>query len=146
MQRATGLHRRPSRRDRPWAATQGLLDKPLAPVEAWHELMATTLELPPPLQTVSSVEPYREAVTHLQAQGVAGPAIWRRRRERGYSGTLSSLYRFLHRLEPHRPLATVRVAREPGSEAQVDVGDAGPRRDPGTGALRTTWAFGMPLA
>jgi hypothetical protein len=96
------------------------------------------LAVPPPPQTVSSVEPYREVVTQLHAQGVEGTAIWQRLRERGYAGTLSSVYRFLHRLEPHRPSATVRVEREPGSEAQVDFGYAGRMFDPGTGAFRKT--------
>jgi len=108
--------------------------------------MATTLALPPPPQPVSSVEPYREVVLHLRAQGVAGAATWHRLRERGYAGPLSSVCRFLHRLEPHRPSATLRVEREPGSEAQVDFGGAGRRLDPGTSALRTTWAVVMPLA
>lgn len=108
--------------------------------------MAMTLELPPPPQTVSSVEPYREVVTRLHTQGVEGTAILPRLRERGYAGTLSSVDRFLHRLEPHRPSATVRVEREPGSEAQVDCGYAGRRFDPGTGALHKTWAFVMTLA
>jgi hypothetical protein len=40
----------------------------------------------------------------------------------------------------------VRVAREPGSEAQVDFGDAGRMTDPVTGALRKTWALVMTLA
>jgi transposase len=146
IQRATGLHRRTSRRYRPWAATQGLLDTALPPVEALHELMATTLALPPPPPTVASVDPYREVVTHLHAQGVAGTAIWQRLRERGYSGTLAALDRFLHWLEPQRPLATGWVEREPGSEAQVDCGYAGRLRDPGTGALRQTWALVMTLA
>jgi transposase len=146
IQRATGLHWRTIRRYRDWAATQGLLDQPLPPVEVLHQLMATTLELPPPPQTVSSVEPYRELVTALYAQGVASTAIWQRLRERGYGGSLSSLYRFVHRLEPHRPLATVRVEREPGSEAQVDFGYAGRMVDPTTGVLRKTWAFVMVLA
>lgn len=47
MQRATGLHRRTMRRYRPWAATQGLLDTPLPSVEVLHQLVSTTLELPP---------------------------------------------------------------------------------------------------
>jgi hypothetical protein len=42
-------------------------------------------------------------VTQLHAQGVAGTAILQRLRERGDAGTLSSLSRFVHRLEPHRP-------------------------------------------
>ena len=146
IQRATGLNRRTIRRYRHWAVTHGLLDQPLPAVEVLQPLMARTLELSPPPQTVSSVEPYREVVTQLQAQGVAGTAILQRLRERGYTGTLSSLSRVVHRLEPHRPSATVRVEREPGSEAQVDVGSAGLMRDPVTGALRKTWAFVMRLA
>jgi transposase len=65
---------------------------------------------------------------------------------RGDAGSLSSLYRFVHRLEPHRPPATVRVERQPGSEAQVDFGYAGRMIDSITGALRKTWAFVMILA
>jgi hypothetical protein len=146
IQRTTGLHRRTIRRYQRWAAMQGLLDKPLPPVEALQALMAATLEGPPPPQTVSSVEPYRGVVTHLHAQGVEGTAIWQRLRERGSARTLSSVYGFLHRLEPPCPLATVRVEREPGSEAQADFGDAGRILDPATGASRRTWAFVMTLA
>jgi transposase len=115
-------------------------------VEVLHPLVSTTLELPPPPQTVSSVEPYHELVVQLHRDGVAGTAILRRLYERSYTGTLASLDRFLHRLEPHRPSATVRVEREPGSEAQVDIGDAGRMLDPVTGTLRKTWAFVMILA
>jgi transposase len=140
------LHRRTIRRYQQWAATHGVLAKPLPPVEELPAWMATTLAGPPPPQTVSSVEPYREVVTQLHAQGVEGTASWQRLRERGYAGTLSSVYRFLHRLEPHRPSATVRVEREPGSEAQVDFGYAGCMFDPGPGAFRKTWAFVMTLA
>lgn len=82
----------------------------------------------------------------LHRTGVAGTAIWHRLRERGYQGTLSSVYRFLHRLEPSYQTAIVRVEREPGSEAHVDFGYAGRMRDPATGALRKTWAFVMLLA
>src|SRR5262245_59785731 len=79
------------------------------------------------------------------------PGVWRvppsgNDCARGYSGTLSSLYRFLHRREPYRPAAAVRVEHEPGSEAQVDYGYAGRMLDPVTGALRKTWAVVMVLA
>jgi hypothetical protein len=93
IQRATGLHRRTIRRYQQWAATHGVLDQPLPPVEELHALMATTLELPSPPQTVSSVEPYREVVAQLHIQGVEGTAILQWLRERGYAGTLSSVYR-----------------------------------------------------
>ena len=115
-------------------------------MEVLHPLVSTPLELPPPPQTVSSVEPYRELVVQRHRDGVAGTAILQRLYERGSTGTLASLYRFLHGLEPYRPAATVRVEREPGSEAQVDFGYAGRMLDPVTGTLRKTWAFVMLLA
>jgi len=146
IRRATGLDRRTIDRYRTWAVAQGLLDQPLPPLEDLQQLIATTLELPPPPQIVSSVAPYGELVVPLHRTGVAGTAIWHRLRERGYQGTLSSVYRFLHRLEPSYQTAIVRVEREPGSEAQVDFGYAGRMLDPVTGALRKTWAFVMLLA
>jgi len=69
-----------------------------------------------------------------------------RLKERGYTGSLSSIYRFLHHLAPRRPAATVRVERQPGTEAQVDFGYAGRMIDPATGQLRKAWAFVMTLA
>ena len=148
VQRATGLNRRTLARYRQWAQTHGLLDQDcsLPTVEELQHVVATTLEAPSPPQTVSSVEPYRVLVLHLRAQGVEGTAILQRLREHGYRGTLSSLYRFLHRLEPPSPKATVRLERAPGSEAQVDFGSAGRLIDPTTGALRKAWAFVMVLA
>src|SRR5690349_9837220 len=149
IQRATGLNRRTLARYRTWAQTHGLLDptRPLPALEEFQQLLATTLEAPaPPPQTVSSVEPYRALVEQLQAQGVEGTAILQRLKERGYTGTQSSIYRFLHHLNPHRQLPAVRVEREPGTEAQVDFGYAGRMLDPESGTLRKTWAFVMTLA
>src|SRR5262245_30188349 len=153
--RATGLNRRTIMRYRTWAQQQGLLDphRPLLSLEEMQELLARTLPPPaPPPQTVSSVEPYREVVTALHGHGVASTAIWQRLRERGYCGGLSSVYRFVHQLDrqQHRDLAsrslTVRLEREPGSEAQVDFGYAGLLLDPTSGALRKAWAFVMVLS
>jgi hypothetical protein len=100
MQRATGLNHRTIAQYRTWAQAQGLLKKPLPPVEELRQPIATTLALPPPPQTVSSVEPYRDLVVPLRQARVASTAIWQRWRERGYTGTLSSVYRFLARLAP----------------------------------------------
>ena len=160
IRRATGLNRRTLFRYRAWAQAQGLLgagaassEPPLPPLESLQQLAATTLRTPAPPQTVSSVEPYRELVLHLHAQGVEGTAMLQRLRERGYAGTLSSRYRFLHRLDSLDPArrrgsraAVVRIEREPGSEAQVDVGYAGRLINPQTGALRKAWAFVTLLA
>lgn len=82
----------------------------------------------------------------LYQQQVAGTAILQRLRERGYRGGLSSVYRFLHQLEPPTPVATVRIEREPGTEAQVDFGYAGLLEEPTSGALRRAWAFVMVLS
>jgi hypothetical protein len=80
-------------RYRRWAQEQGLLDAqhPLPSLEEMQVLLARTLPpLPLPLQTVSSVEPYRDVVCRLYQQQVAGTAILQRLRERGYRGGLSS--------------------------------------------------------
>jgi hypothetical protein len=146
-QRATGLTRRTIMRSRSWAQQQGLLDAqcPLPSLEEMQELLVRTLPPPaPPPQIVSSVEPSRDVVQTLYQQQVAGTAILQRLRERGYRGGLSSVYRFLHQLEPPCPPATVRIEREPGSEAQVDFGSAGLLLDPSSGVLRRAWAFVMP--
>ncbi len=146
IQRATGLNRRTIQRYQTWAVAHGLLDGPLPTLEELQALVATTMTPVPPPQTISSVEPYRDIVIQLYRDGVEGTAILQRLRERGYHGGLSSLYRFLHHLEPPHPKATVRVERAPGEEAQVDFGYAGRMIDPVTGALRKTWAFVMLLS
>ncbi len=146
IQRATGLNRRTLMRYRAWAIEQGLLAAPLPPLEELHQLAARTLTPPAPPQTVSTVEPYRAVVEALQAQGVEGTAIWQRLSERGYTGSLSAVYRFLRQLAPPVLDVTVRVERGPGTEAQVDFGYAGQLLDDTTGQPRKAWAFVMTLA
>jgi transposase len=146
IQRATGLNRRTLMRYRAWATAQGLLTGPLPPLDELQRLAAQTLTPPAPPQTVSTVEPYRDLVRTLHARGVEGAAIWQRLRERGYPGSLSSVYRFLRQLDPPAPDVTVRVERAPGSEAQVDFGYAGYLLDDASGQRRKAWAFVMTLA
>jgi transposase len=149
IQRATGLNRRTIARYRIWAEQHGLLDPqhPLPPLEDLQQLAGRTLAVPLPPQTVSSVEPYRELVLQFHAGGVEGTAIWRRLQEQvGYTGSLASIYRFLHRVTPPDPDVPMRVERDPGTEAQVDFGSAGRLIDPATGTLRNAWAFVMTLA
>jgi transposase len=113
-------------------------------------LLAQTGNPSSPPHMVSTLEPYRAVVTQLHSEGVEGAALWQataaRVRERGYPGSLWSVYRFLHHLRPPRSEATVRVEREPGEEAPVDFGFAGRMIDPQTGTLRRTWAFVMTLS
>lgn len=122
IQRDTGLNRRTIRRYRAWARQHGLLDGPLPPVEQLAQLAEQTLQALPPPQTISSLEPYRAVILDLHANGVEGVAIYQRLKERGFTGSLSAVYRFLQRLTPPQPDATVRVETPPGQEAQVDFG------------------------
>jgi transposase len=149
VQRATGLNRRTIARYRAWATQHALLDptQALPPLEALQHLVTTTLPGCPPPQTVSSLETHRALVLQLHAQGVEGAAIRLRLQEQvGYTGSVSAIYRFLHRVDPPAPDAAMRVERDPGEEAQVDFGYAGRLSDPATGQLRKAWAFVMTLA
>jgi transposase len=142
----TGVDRRTVKRYRQWAQDQGLLDGPLPPLEELHPLITQTLEDPPPPQNISSVEPYRELVLQLHRDGTETAALWERLKERGYTGSYSSVYRFVRALDPRLPEVTVRVERLPGEEAQVDFGYAGRMLDQATGRWRRAWAFVMTLS
>jgi transposase len=143
--RALGIDRRTVKRYRTWATEQGLLEGQLPPWGELHRLLDETFKTTPPPQNVSSVESYRELVVKLRKADVEIAAIYERLKERGYTGSYSSVYRFVRRLEPISPDVTVRVETRPGEEAQVDFGYAGRMIDPETGELRRTWAFVMTL-
>jgi transposase len=142
----TGVDRKTVARYRVWAIEHELLDGPLPLLGELNRLLEETLRGAPPPQNVSSVEPYREMIGKLRAAGVEVTAIHQRLQERGYSGSYSSVRRFVHRLEPPTPKATVRVETRPGEEGQVDFGYAGRMIDPETGELRRAWAFVMVLS
>lgn len=146
VQRATGAHRQTVQRYRAWAQTHALLDHPLPPVDQLHRLIDQTLELPPPPQVVSSVEPYRTLVSQLRAQGTEIAAIWHRLKDHGFHGSYAAVYRFVQTIEQRQPDAVVRVERAPGAEAQVDFGAAGRMLDPQTGEFRKAWSFVMTLS
>jgi transposase len=143
---AVGVDRKTVARYRSWATEQGLLEGPLPPLGTLHPLVEETLSSPPPPQNTSSVEPYREVVAKLRKRNVEIAAIYERLKERGYTGSYSSVYRFVRNVEPLTPDVTVRVETRPGEEAQVDFGYAGRMIDPETGELRKTWVFVMTLS
>ena len=60
-------------------------------------------------------------------------AICERLKERGYSGSYSSVHRFVRTWSLVTPEVTVRVETPPGEEGQVDFGYAGRMIDPETG-------------
>jgi transposase len=100
--------------------------------------------LPPPIY---KAEPYREAVIKLREKGVEMRAIFQRLQSDGYTGSYSSLYRFVRHLEPPSiPTGFCRVETDPGEEAQVDFGYAGRMKDRATGEERKVWFFLMTLS
>jgi transposase len=146
VQRDTGTDRRTVRRYREWAQAQGLLEGALPALELLQDLAEKTLPGRLPPQNVSSVEPYRDLVVQLVKENVEAAAIKCRLEERGYSGSYAAVHRFVRKLKPRTPEATVRVERKPGEEGQVDFGFAGRMIDPDTGDLRRTWVFVMTLS
>jgi transposase len=148
----TGVDRRTVARYRKWAEQHNLLDQTvsLPPLEEFAALVNTTLAPAPPPQNISKVEPFRELVLELHQKGVEGQTIYQRIKERGFTGSRSSVYRFLHTLTPlDKKLlseVTVRVEHPPGDEAQVDFGYVGRLKDETTGQLRKVYAFVMTLA
>ena len=95
----------------------------------------------------SLVEPFRDFVKTLQDEGVEGQAIWQLLVDRqGFTGSYSSVKRFLQRLAPPERRATLRLEVDPGAEAQVDFGTAGQILDPACGRVRRAWVFVMTLA
>ncbi len=128
-----------------WAAEQGLLEGSLPSLSELQQRVQETLNNHSPPQNVSSVESYRELVEKLRRDGVEIAAIHERLKERGYSGSYASVYRFVRSLEPLTPEVAVRVETRPGEEAQVDFGYAGQMIDPDTDRLRKAWVFIMIL-
>lgn len=97
--------------------------------------------------TVSSVEPHRAIVERWLTQGVNGVAIHAAlKRERGYRGSYSSVYRMIAAVRAALPPdATAPLSFAPGEAAQVDFG-AGPMLlDPASATPRRTWCFVMTL-
>jgi len=99
---------------------------------------------PQPPKAPSTLEPYQDVVESLLDQGVEMTAMWQRLRDNyGYTGSYSSVRRFVHRLNPTdmSEEAGIRVHTEPGEEMQVDFGSVGKLYDPVSGRLRTAYAF-----
>jgi transposase len=145
IQRDMGIHRKTVKRYREWAEAEGLLEGELPdlPTLQWKLEESMPEERPP--QNTSTVEPYGELVKEMRSRNVEMAAIHQRLQDRGFEGGYMAVYRFVRKLEPGEPEATVRVETAPGEEAQVDFGYAGKMRD-GEGELRKSWAFVMTLS
>lgn len=129
-----------------WAEQEHLLTGELPPLDELQQRFVRAFPETAPPSASSSVAAYREQVVQLRKEGVEIAAIFQRLQERGYTGSYSSVYRFVRKLEPLTPAVTVRVECRPGAEAQVDFGYAGRLVDAATGQERKAWAFVMTLS
>ena len=146
IERDIKIDRRTIKRYKEWAKAQGLLEGDLPSLEELQVLAEQTLPEQKPPQNISSVESYRKLVEQLIKENVEIAAIKCRIEEQGYHGSYQAVYRFVRRIKPRQPKATVRVERKPGKEGQVDFGYAGRMIDPESGKLCRTWAFVMALS
>ena len=97
---------------------------------------------PKPPKIPSSLEAYGEVVKTLRKQGIEMVAIWQRLRDNyGYSGSYSSVRRYVAHLESEPAEVYVRVHTPAGEEMQVDFGAVGQLYDPASGRIRTAYAF-----
>lgn len=144
--REMGLARNTIRKYRRIAHGHGWLDMSVPLPD--NATLAGAIEPPSPrAPTASSVEPYRQAVEALRQAGVEMVAIHQRLRDdHGYTGSYSSVRRFVARLEPTAPEVFCRIETEPGHEAQVDFGSAGLRFEDAQGRKRRVWVFVMTLS
>jgi transposase len=123
------------------AESQGFLapDSPLPDDSALQTALGAG---PQPPRQVSTVEPYAQIVAQLLEQGCEMTAVFARLRDDyGYTGSYSSVRRYVHRLRPAEPRVTMRLHTAPGEEAQVDFGAAGQLYDPRQGRPRQAYIF-----
>ena len=100
-----------------------------------------------PTHCISTLEPWREQITKWRAACIQGTTIHATlARNHGYTGSYSSVYRFLMQLDALQvPEVPLRLEFKPAEAVQVDFG-AGPlMTDAQTGEVFKTWFFVMTL-
>ena len=133
------------RKYRDLAEKAGFLDA-AQPLPEAPAMVAALGPVPPFPRVPSSVEPYRSVVEEFLDQGVEMMTIFDRlQKAYDYTGSYSSIRRFVHGLCPATRRVNVRVHTPPGQEAQVDFGGAGFLLDPVSGQVRRASVFVMTL-
>ena len=111
--------------------------------------LAAVLQRPKPthVRAQSSLEPYRNLVEQWWSEGIDGTTIHAAlKRRHGYTGSYSSVRRFLRSLAEQTPRVTTVLEFAPGDAAQVDFGKGPQIIDVHTGEVFKTWVFVMVLA
>ena len=126
------------------AAAHGWLDAGAALPE--DTVLAQALRPRAKPAVASSLEPHRSQVSAWVAQGIQGTTIFSALvRNHGYTGSYSSVRRFVQRLDAATPRASCVLEFAPGEAAQVDFGSGPKLPDAFSGELRPTWVFVMTL-
>lgn len=127
------------------ARQHGWLDPSAALPEEATIAEALPVRAPRP-QTESSVLPYGEVVQKWWEQGIRVKRIHRKLVESyNFTGSYSSVRRFVFHLERSRPRVTTVLNFDPGDAAQVDFGRGPTITDVFTGETFRTWMFVMVL-
>ncbi len=128
------------------ALSQGWLDKD-TPLPDDSILNAVLGRKPDEKLFASLVIPYEEEVKAWYEQGICGSTIHQALvRKHGFTGSYSSVRRFLQGLKGFNPQATVILDFEPAEAAQVDFGSGPKIVDAFTGEIISSWVFVMTLA
>jgi len=109
-------------------------------------IAAVVSRKPPEAHQASLVVGYEQDVRSWLEQGICGTTIHEALvRKYGFSGSYSSVRRFLQGLKHGSPDATVILEFEPAEAAQVDFGKGPTIVDATTGEQISTWIFVMTL-
>lgn len=130
---------------RAMAEAQGWLD-PATPLPD-DPVLAEALQRPKPASQVNScVAPYRSTVEQWVKQDLQCETIHQGLvRLHGFTGSYSSVYRYIQSLQDKTPKATCHLEFAPGEAAQIDFGSGPVLVDPRTGEEHKTWFFLMTL-
>ncbi len=131
---------------REMASSRGWLD-PGNELPDDAELAARFPTTAPRAQATSLVEPHADEVTKWWDQSIQGTTIHQALiRKYGFTGSYSSVRRFLQSVDAAHPQMTTVLEFEPGDVAQVDFGAGPVITDVHTGEAFKTWVFVMVLA
>ena len=140
------MGRKKARSVRELASTRGWLD-PGNDVPPEIELAACFDQSHARPQTTSTVEPYADQLQRWHGQSIQGTTIHQAlMRKYGFTGSYSSVRRYLQGVDAAHPQATTVLDFEPGDVAQVDFGAGPVITDVHTGESFKTWVFVMVLA
>jgi transposase len=144
--RDLGLSRITIHKYRALAQDRGYLD-PASPMPDGATLAAVLGPARPAPRVASTLKPFESTVSDLLDMGLEMAALFARLRDDfGYTGSYSSVRRFVRRLRPNAPRVVLRVETAPGEQAQVDFGPVGKLYDPERDRVRPAYAFVMTLS